>query len=551
MNKKIYVFIIFLISLLTYSNTLFMDFISDDVPAIVLNDFIKNYKNIPSFFLSGIPHTKPVHYRPLVYTSLAVDYFFWGLNPLGFHLTNILFHSANSILFFLILLKITQHNLLISFLTTSLFSVYPIHPDLVAWIMARADLFCAFFMLLSFNFYLKYKEIKKINFLILSITTFIFSLLSKEIAVMLILIIIVYELIFIEKQEREIFRLFFLFLIPITLFLIARANFLPQFIILNHPIETRIFSSLTFIKTYFRLLILPINLKVLYHGIPIYETFFNSEVIFSFIILTIVTISFIILGKKNKIFLFGYLWLIINLFPVSGLPKIIEISPIAERYLYIPSFGFFIIVSQIFLILLNNYFSIYKKIVVILIIIIFFLGIVTFNRNFYWKDNLTFLKKMTIDSPNYSEARKILANLYLKIGEYALAESELRKLIELTPEDEDAYNDLGNVYVILGKIDEAEEMFKSALKINPNYHLTAYNLANIYAYKEKFDEAEKLLLKIISSGSAEPFVYKRLGLLYLVTGKIKLAEEKLAIALSLDPEDEETKNYLKSIKNIK
>lgn len=152
MNKKIYVIIILFISFLTFSNTLFMDFISDDVPAIVLNDFIKNYKNIPSFFTSGIPHTKPVHYRPLVYTSLAIDYLFWGLNPLGFHLTNVILHTANSILFFLIMLKLTGLNLLISFLTTSLFSVYPIHSDLVAWIMARADLFCAFFFASIFLF---------------------------------------------------------------------------------------------------------------------------------------------------------------------------------------------------------------------------------------------------------------------------------------------------------------------------------------------------------------------------------------------------------------
>ena len=92
---------------LVYSGSLFGDFVFDDRPVIVNNDTIKSFRHLPEFFTHGVWHSTKIQlvdtYRPLFLVALMLNYKLWGLNPFGFHLTNILFHVANSIMVFFLL----------------------------------------------------------------------------------------------------------------------------------------------------------------------------------------------------------------------------------------------------------------------------------------------------------------------------------------------------------------------------------------------------------------------------------------------------------------
>ncbi len=147
----------------------------DDDAYIYNNAFIRTFdlRLLKSAFLEF----NVSNWHPLTWFSHALDYAIWGLNPLGHHLTNNIFHAANTFVVVLLMARLieiakivsinnpksTIHNarfaLLVSASVGLLFGVHPIHVESVAWVSERKDVLCAFFFLLSIMMYLKYAGI--------------------------------------------------------------------------------------------------------------------------------------------------------------------------------------------------------------------------------------------------------------------------------------------------------------------------------------------------------------------------------------------------------
>jgi len=96
-------------------------------------------------------------YRPMVMLTYAVDHLLWGERPFGYHLTNVILHTANSVLLLLVFRLLTG-NLLLAFSAAVLFSVHPTHHSRIAWIAARDSSVCLLFLLLSWWAYLSYRR---------------------------------------------------------------------------------------------------------------------------------------------------------------------------------------------------------------------------------------------------------------------------------------------------------------------------------------------------------------------------------------------------------
>src|SRR3990170_3847692 len=183
-----------LVSFLAYLNTLHHQFVFDDFRVIVNNPFIKDWMHFPALFnydyfkISG-----ELSYRPLVTASYFTDYAIWGLNSFGFHLTNLLIHTLNTVLVFLLLFKITN-NLKLATIACLFFSIHPILTETVNSVGFREDLLCATFFLLALFFYVKLytSKYKKIC-CVASLLAYFFSLLSKEMAISLPVIIFVLD----------------------------------------------------------------------------------------------------------------------------------------------------------------------------------------------------------------------------------------------------------------------------------------------------------------------------------------------------------------------
>ena len=166
-----------LISFLAYLNTLNHQFVFDDFRIITNNPYIKDWKYFSALFnrdyfkISG-----ELSYRPLVTLSYFIDYSIWHLNPFGFHLTNLLIHSLNTFIVYLLIFKITRRFNLTG-ISCLFFGIHPILTETVNSVGFREDLLCATFFLLTLLFYAKLytSKYKKICY-VASLLTYLIAL---------------------------------------------------------------------------------------------------------------------------------------------------------------------------------------------------------------------------------------------------------------------------------------------------------------------------------------------------------------------------------------
>jgi hypothetical protein len=190
----------FLAVMATYHGNLGSYFVSDDFDFLAL---IRRAGPWSSETLLGFLKGFGV-IRPLSVMSNALDYQIWGMNPVGHHLTNILLHSANSFLVFLLILRLGR-KVEASAACALMFAVYPVHVEAVSWLSSRSDLLCAFFYLLALLAYLKErKKIAGSAFLEHwpSLLFFCLALASKEMAVSLPVVLILFDIAFPPQGER-------------------------------------------------------------------------------------------------------------------------------------------------------------------------------------------------------------------------------------------------------------------------------------------------------------------------------------------------------------
>ncbi len=198
-------------------------FLSDDFPLIVANPRLQSwslfFQNLLTPFFS-FPANPQLHYwRPATLLSYALELRLWGISPWGFHLTNILLHTANTLLLYLLLKRFRPEGPL-PWTASLLFLLHPAHGENIAWISGRTDLLAFLFLALSLLFRLEYEERKR--GLSISLLFFTLALLSKEAALLFLPLLF---LLFPSKglKNRLLLLLPYLSLLPLYLFLHQKA----------------------------------------------------------------------------------------------------------------------------------------------------------------------------------------------------------------------------------------------------------------------------------------------------------------------------------------
>ena len=198
-------------------------FLSDDFPLIVANPRLQSWSLFFQNLLSPVfsfPTNPQLHYwRPTTLLSYALELRLWGGSPWGFHLTNILLHTANTLLLYLLLKRFRPEGAL-PWTASLLFLLHPAHGENIAWISGRTDLLAFLFLALSLLFRLEYEERKR--GLPLSLLFFALALLSKEAALLFLPLLF---LLFPSKglKNRLLLLLPYLSLLPLYLFLHQKA----------------------------------------------------------------------------------------------------------------------------------------------------------------------------------------------------------------------------------------------------------------------------------------------------------------------------------------
>ena len=186
----------FVISIIVYLNCLQNSFVYDDDSTIINNYFIRHWSNLPDLFTNRyFVLSAELTYRPVVTLSYFIDYAFWHLNPLGYHLTNILIHAINSVLVFIFAFQVFK-NRKSAFISALFFSSYPLFSEVVNAVGFREDLLAFMFLILAFICYLKANQQRYILYYPMSLFCYLLSLFSKEMAITLPVLIILYDTVF-------------------------------------------------------------------------------------------------------------------------------------------------------------------------------------------------------------------------------------------------------------------------------------------------------------------------------------------------------------------
>ena len=465
------------ISAIIFCNTLGNTFVYDDSVTIVNNNLIKSWDNFHSvfsfnyFILSG-----ELSYRPIVTLTYFIDYSLWGLNSTGFHLTNILLQTINTILFYIFLKRVTKVNTL-AFFSTLLFTTHPILTETVNSISYREDLLTALFFLIAFILYLKINKtfFNKSKFLLYylgSLFSYLLALFSKEMAITFPILLILFDIFYLPSGKPLQALIKKLKGIYIGYFSVTAFYLFIQFVVFRHVYikldQTRqsLFVMIKVLASYIKLLFLPFNLNADYVVPPITAGIISC--IISVLLVTTVIIITIRLCKNNKQYWFFISWFFITLLPVLNIIPIGNIM--AERYLYIPIMGFSVIIG-----ILVQKFNLKKPLVAICFtIVIFILGVMCIYRNEIWRDELSLWYSTSNREPNSARAHHNIGVVHSAKGYYEYAELEYKKTLEINPKDIEAHYNLGNAYERKGILDNAIKEYQNAIRYNP-YYADAYN----------------------------------------------------------------------------
>ncbi len=211
------VFILIAVNLAVFLPSMQGDFIWDDRYFVSENanilgtHFLQKFLTSPFGGFSGLDENSLEldraiqFYRPLTSLSYWIDLKIWGLNPAGFHLTNIIIQILNCLLLYFVLFELGVAGR-ISLLSALLFSVFPLHFENVSWISGRTDLLSFLFAALSILFFIKFFKQKKYLVLLWSSCFYLCSLLAKETNLFLpaVYFLILYQK---EPKVKEAIRL--------------------------------------------------------------------------------------------------------------------------------------------------------------------------------------------------------------------------------------------------------------------------------------------------------------------------------------------------------
>ncbi|MDQ1352919.1 MAG: Tetratricopeptide repeat protein, partial [Acidobacteriota bacterium] len=340
-TKQIIILLLALLALnvLLYLPSLQHDFLKDDFRLIVENQRIKTFKSFLNslngqFF--SFPDFPYLHYwRPLSLFSFYLDYQVWGLNPLGFHLTNILLNALNALLLFLFFYFLSR-KALPAFFISLFFSLHPTHVEAVSWISGRTDLLSALFLFSAALLFLLFLEKKKKTYYILSAICFILALLSKENAVLFPLaaaLLIGLGLTEHGKKKKQYLLILPLVVIDIVYLILHRTFTGMQNILQNFSIKDILLICKT-AGVYTKIILTPF-FPAPYFSMQQFEQYQSRY--FAYFLVGLLLMVLVFLKRKEYRCTFYSLLFFIFLLPVLN-PDIIPTNPrIALRFAYIPA----------------------------------------------------------------------------------------------------------------------------------------------------------------------------------------------------------------------
>ncbi len=502
-----------------------------------------------------------LNYHPLTMLSLALDYNSAKLEPARYHLVNVILHLLNTLLVFFFSFLLSRRKIAVAIIVSLFFGIHPMHVESVTWISERKDVLYTFFFMTALIAYLFYNESKKIKFILLAFILFVLSLLSKAMAVVLPVVMLLID----YYQGRKITMKTIVEKIPffILSFIFGwlAMKIQSKEAIAGYEVFT-LFHRVSFgfygFFNYIWKLFFPVNLSCFY---PYPITDLQGALPFSFyapafcgiLLFIFVGIMSFLKKEKMKLIAFGIGFYFVTIALVLQFLSVGQVI-MAERYSYVPYIGLLFILGTALNDFIVKKHSLKNPVIIFIATAAILFSYLTHERTKVWMNSGTLWTDVI---EKYPFPPWTIEVAYENRGNYlAKEQNELDKgladynvLIQMKSKNHKIFSNMGNIYGLKGQELEkagqkgkamdmylkSVEAFTSSLKYDSSDSKTFVNRAITYTFINRQDLAAADFEKALMLDPLNTELMEKCAYANYMSGKPKEAIEDYDKLIALNP----------------
>jgi len=489
---------------------------------------------------------------PLVWVSYLVDYQFCGLQPWGYHLSNVLLHAVTAVLLFLALRRLTGA-LWSSAVVAALFALHPLRAESVAWVTERKDVLSGVFFMLTLLAYARYaRQTFALRRYVAVTVFFALGLMAKPMLVTLPFVLLLLDYwplarvawggsaaAVVPTGNKK--SLAWLLLEKIPLFALSSAECVltlmsvHEVFLQTSPLNWRLANVLLAYAAYLGMMVCPVRLAAIYlyagADLPMWQ------IVVSAVVLVGISVAVIAAARRRPYLLVGWLWYLGMLVPVIQLWHWGLVVARADRFTYLPQIGVAIMIVWTVRDVCAGFR--WRQWVggVGAGLLIALLGTCAWRQTGYWCDSETLWRRtLACTSGNYVAYGSLglaladRGNALLSRGQANLAIVQYRRALAIVPNDAKFHYNLGVALDDTGRPADAVVEYEQSLKLDPQNVHALNNIAWIRATHpdpglRNGEQAVKLAQRATTLSRNDSFMLDTLAAAHAESGRFREAIE--------------------------
>jgi Flp pilus assembly protein TadD len=495
------------------------------------------------------------NWHPLTWISHAVDFQLFKLNPAGHHYTNVLLHSTNVVLLFLLLVEATQRTWP-SLTATAIFAVHPLNVESVAWAAERKNVLSMLFLLLAFWAYQRYASKPGIARYGAVLFLFACGLMAKPQVITLPFLLLLWDYWPLQRLQvgsrqsgavgNHTRSLGWLILEKVPLLALSAASAVVTLAgqqaggavrtAVEYPTTVRIENAIAAYFDYVGRLLWPLRLA------PMYPHPGDSLLAWqiSLAALFVIGISVLVLRFREKRYLVvGWFWFLGALVPMIGLVQVGQ-QATADRYMYLPMIGLLLMVCWG----LADWAAERRTRVIGLsfagAIVLAALAVLTYRQVSFWHDSETLWTHAVVVTKDNYVAHINLGETFLNQERTEEAAVHFRAAVQIRPGDPAAHLNLGTCERRNKNFVPALQEDQAVLRLTSDKGLRTYALVNLgsdYRHLKDYPRARESYEAALQLNPETARAFVGLGVLAEKSGEFDEAVQNYSRAVELEPSD--------------
>jgi protein O-mannosyl-transferase len=521
----------------------------------------------------GRVHGQATYWHPLTWVSHMIDCEVFGTRAGGHHLVNLLIHTLNTVLVFVVLRRMTGAFWRCA-LVAGLFALHPLQVDTVAWVAERKNLLGALFWLLTMWAYVAYAAKPGLGRYVLMVVLYAMGLMCKPVLVTLPFVLLLLDYWPLQRLQPSSLRRLVLEKMP--LFALAALSSLIT-LMAHHdlgslnstarlPLEPRMENAIVSYVRYLEKVAWPFNLSVFY---PYHGSWPMWKVALCGVCLLGACWAAVRAARSHPSLLVGWLWFLGVLVPFIGLVQA-GAQAMADRFMYVPLIGLSILLiwgaaavverlhlpagwaavlggSMLALCALRttnqlsywqNSEALFQHAIAVTegnFLAFNNVGVCRFNEK-HFDEAIAYFQKSLQFAPAYADALDNMGAALEAQGKPEAIEW-YRKAIQAEPTYADALYNLGNQCERLGRFSEAAAYFEAVLRVRPDHYKARNNLGNVLNGLGRLDEAATQYRLALELQPDSYPIHRNLGAVLAARGRLDEAIFHYRQALRQEPKE--------------